>query len=174
MNSSENFSLVHETSKRLRYKVNLLQDSNIDEDSLIHYFDDVKGLTSTRVNKLAKSIVFNISKDIHFKNSQTKEIQTNIINLTPAVCWNKELKKLTKNDMDVKLSKKEILIVDFLIQITEKTRTVEELISYVWNDEKYSSPTVINLNNIIARLRKKIPEVDIENVYGFGYRINIH
>ena len=88
--------------------------------------------------------------------------------------WNKEIKKLTINDKDIKLSKKELLIIDFLLQITEKTRTVEELISYVWQDETYSSPDVVNLNNIISRLRKKIPEVDIENVYGFGYKINIY
>ena len=119
-------------------------------------------------------VIYNISKDIHFKNNEKKDVQTNILNLNSNAVWNQELKRLTINEKDIKLSKKEILIIDFLLQVTEKTRTVEELIAYVWEDEKYNSPDVKNLNNIIARLRKKIPEVDIENVYGFGFKINIY
>jgi len=119
-------------------------------------------------------VIFNITKDIYFKNSEEKNVSTNIVKLNENSSWNQELKKLTINENDIKLSKKEILIIDFLLQITEKTRTVEELIAYVWKDEKYNSPDVKNLNNIMARLRKKIPSVDIENVYGFGYRINIY
>lgn len=119
-------------------------------------------------------IIFNISKDIHCKKNESKDTQTPIINLSPTIAWNKETKKLTICNKDIKLSKKELLIIDFLLHIIEKTRTVEELIAYVWQDDMHSCPGVVNLNNIIARLRKKIPEVDIENVYGFGYKININ
>lgn len=119
-------------------------------------------------------VVYNISKNIYYKNCESKVIQNNIIKLTETITWNKELKKLTRNNTSIKLSKKELLIIDLLLQITEKTYTTEELILYVWNDEKYSYPDVMNLNNVIARLRKKIPEIDIENVYGFGYKINIY
>jgi len=94
MNNNEGFSLVHETSKRLRYKVNILKDNNIDDNGLIHYFNDIDGVTSIRVNKLANSLVFNISKNIKskieeklrslsFKNA-LEEINTNV-SCTPCI-----------------------------------------------------------------------------------------
>ena len=43
MSTNEKFSLVHETSKRLRYKVNILKNKNIDENrfeqELIYYLE---------------------------------------------------------------------------------------------------------------------------------------
>ncbi|NQY94102.1 MAG: heavy metal translocating P-type ATPase, partial [Campylobacteraceae bacterium] len=64
MSTNEKFSLVHETSKRLRYKVNILKDNNINENSLMEYFSDMDGLANIRVNSKAASIVFNFTKNI--------------------------------------------------------------------------------------------------------------
>ena len=64
MSTNEIFSLVHETSKRLRYKVSILKNKNIDETVLVNYFSGIEGLNSVRVNKIATSVVFNITKNI--------------------------------------------------------------------------------------------------------------
>ena len=125
------------------------------------------------VNNFIRAI-FDISQDIYLKNSETKSNCNNIININKNTIWNKELKKLTNDKKDIKLSKKEMLIIDYLLKTIQRTCTADELIMYVWNDEQYSFPDVKNLNNIIARLRKKIPYVNIENIYGLGYKINIH
>lgn len=119
-------------------------------------------------------IIFNISKDIYSKNNDNADIDTTLVNLTPALIWNKNTKKLMRGKEDIKLTKKELLLIDLLLQVTEKTYTVEEIIVHLWEDNEESSPDVKNLKNIISRLRKKIPELDIENVYSFGYKINIH
>ncbi len=118
--------------------------------------------------------IFNISKDIYAKNNENSDIESSLVNLTPALIWNKETKKLTRGKEDIKLTKKELLFIDLLLIITEKTYTVDEIIMHLWKDNEETSPDVKNLKNIISRLRKKIPELDIENVYGFGYKINIH
>ncbi len=118
--------------------------------------------------------IFNISKDIYIKNNENSETQSTLVNLTPALIWNKESKKLNRGKEDIKLTKKELLLIDLLLKVTEKTYTVDEIIIHLWKDNDETSPDVKNLKNIISRLRKKIPELDIENVYGFGYKINIH
>ena len=40
------------------------------------------------------------------------------------------------------------------------------------NDSFYMSFDITNLKNLISRLRKKLPTLNIENIYGFGYRLN--
>ena len=55
----------------------------------------------------------------------------------------------------------------------KKTHTAEEILNFIWADELDTTPDISNLKNIISRLRKKVPELDIENIYGFGYRINL-
>lgn len=119
-------------------------------------------------------VIFNISKDIYSQTNENSDIDTTLVNLTPALIWNKNTKKLFRGKDDIKLTKKELLLIDLLLQVTEKTYTVEEIIIHLWKDNEETSPDVKNLKNIISRLRKKIPELDIENVYGFGYKINIH
>jgi len=76
MSINGKFSLVHETSKRLRYKVSILKNKSIDENVFSHYFNGIEGLNSVRVNKIAASVVFNITKNI--KN----DIENKLENIT--------------------------------------------------------------------------------------------
>jgi len=120
------------------------------------------------------NVIFKICEDIFFSKN-AKEIITNskVIHLSLSTTWDKEHKIIKRNEKNVKLSKKELLFVDLLLTNSERTYTSTELISYIWKDEVYHSPDVQNLNNILSRLRKKLPEVEIENIYGLGYRIYI-
>ena len=118
-------------------------------------------------------IIFNISKDIYTQKTQQQSIQSNIVQLNEISYWDKELKRLNTNKKEVKLSKKELLILDCLLRVKDKICTVDELLSYVWKDTPDTNPDIQNLNNIMARLRKKAPEVHIENIYGLGYKIKI-
>ena len=42
---------------------------------------------------------------------------------------------------------------------------------YLWKDDLGVIPDISNLKNLISRLRKKLPNLNIENIYGFGYRL---
>jgi len=120
------------------------------------------------------NVVFKICEDIFYtKNIKRTVLNSKIIHLSLETTWDKEYKTIKRNDLNVKLSKKELLFIDLLLSNSERTYTSTELISYIWKDEVYHSPDVKNLNNILSRLRKKLPEVKIENIYGLGYRIYI-
>lgn len=96
-----------------------------------------------------------------------------IVYIDKNLYWNKETKQFFLDEQNIKLTKKEIRLVDLLLKYSEKTHTIEEILNYLWHDDENSSPTISNLKNIVSRLRKKIPLLDIENIYGFGYRLNI-
>ena len=114
-------------------------------------------------------VLFDITKDIFYKNN--KETNNNIIKLSANITWDKNLKKLMRDDKEIKLTKKEFLFFEFHFKFFGKIRSVEEIINYLWKDDDEISPDIKNLKNIISRLRKKVPELNIENIYGLGYKI---
>uniref|UniRef100_UPI004047B2DF response regulator transcription factor n=2 Tax=Aliarcobacter sp. TaxID=2321116 RepID=UPI004047B2DF len=118
------------------------------------------------------NVIFKISKyiyEIKYQKSEEKQI---FIKLNDGILWNKELKQLVVNNEFFKLTKKEFLLLDLLLKIPEKTYTNEEIIDYLWRDDFEKSPDINNLKNLISRLRKKLPSLNIENIYSFGYRLN--
>ncbi len=104
---------------------------------------------------------------------EDNNINKDIVNIDKNLYWNKQTKQLIYNEENIKLTKKEIKLLDILLKYAEKTHTIEELLNYLWSDQDETTPSVTNLKNIISRLRKKIPALDIENIYGFGYRLNL-
>lgn len=119
-------------------------------------------------------VIFKITKDIYFKSDKTQvEEIDKIIKLSDSLFWDKENKVLLHDNENIKLTKKEFLLLELLLKTPEKTHTNEEVLIYLWKDDLDKSPDIANLKNIISRFRKKVPDLNIENIYGFGYRINI-
>lgn len=116
-------------------------------------------------------VLYTKLKDIKSENSE--DIPSNEIRIDENIVWNKNNKQIYQNDEIVKLTKKESYLLEILLKYSEKTHSVEEILNYIWADDEFNAPDVSNLKNIISRLRKKLPSLDIENVYGFGYRINL-
>jgi DNA-binding response OmpR family regulator len=69
----------------------------------------------------------------------------------------------------IKLTKKEIALLELLLQHKHATVSIEQIEHSVW--EEPASSDAIRM--VIAGIRKKLyPEV-IENIKGVGYRLNI-
>lgn len=66
-------------------------------------------------------------------------------------------------DVDIK---EENLFLDNMGQIVER----ERLLKVVWDINYYGSGRV--LDDTVRRLRKKMPDLKLETVYGLGYRLN--
>ncbi len=119
------------------------------------------------------SVIYIICERIFLKQNQGKEKESVLITLSTKLVWNKVTKKLYEDETAIKLTKKELLLIELLIK-EGKTYTIEEIIKILWYDDDETTPDSKNLKNIISRLRKKIPDLLIENVYGFGYRLNLY
>jgi DNA-binding response OmpR family regulator len=116
-------------------------------------------------------VIYKISKDIYeYKNKDMKKEK--IIKLSMDIKWDTENQQLYVNNELFKLTKKEFLLIELLLKNPEKTYKNEEIMVYLWEDELEKDPDITNLKNLISRLRKKLPNLNIENIYSFGYRIN--
>lgn len=114
--------------------------------------------------------------DKSVKKSYKKYIEIEkkyIIEIDTEFFWNQKTKTLSKNNLPIKLTKKELLLLELLLNYNNKVYSISEIACYLWDEDSEENDYVANLKNIISRLRNKIPEINIENVYGLGYMIKI-
>ena len=87
---------------------------------------------------------------------------------------NVDIRKLYKEDNEIKLTKLEFEILKILLQNPKKVFTREEILSYIWD----SAGNFVNDNTLtvtIKRLREKIGDKEgniIVTVRGVGYRLS--
>lgn len=101
------------------------------------------------------------------------EVDTLVIKINENLIWNKENKELKRDNKTIKLTKKEMVFIDKILQNNGRIYTAEELIQAVWNDDFDVNADIKNLKNIISRLRKRIPDLYIKNIYGMGYKADL-
>ncbi|QKJ22950.1 response regulator transcription factor [Poseidonibacter lekithochrous] len=118
-------------------------------------------------------IIYKISKEIYHINSEESEELSSTVNLSSNLYWDKDNSQLVQDSAKIKLTKKEFLLIALLLKSPEKTYSNDEIVIHLWKDDLDKSPDISNLKNVISRLRKKVPLLNIENIYSFGYRINV-
>ena len=75
-----------------------------------------------------------------------------------------------KSDHDmVDLTNKEFELLLFFLKNMNTAFGREEILKHVWGDNYYGSDRVVD--DLLRRLRHKMPELKIETIYGFGYRL---
>ncbi len=109
-----------------------------------------------RVQKLLKR-VYNNSKD---KN--TIELEDYNIDIE------KRLVKLKEEE--VAMTSREFDLLVLLINKKGGAVTREHILNELWGDDYFGSDRVVD--DLVRRLRKKMPELKIETIYGHGYRLS--
>lgn len=86
----------------------------------------------------------------------------------------KERGILRKNQIEVFLTKNEMLIFSYLVTHKNKMVTRDELMTTLWNNAFYINDNALTVN--ISRLRAKLKEIGYENAIetrkGYGYILN--
>ena len=85
--------------------------------------------------------------------------------------WNKSKKILYANNENMKLTKKEILLFELLIE-KKGFCNYQDIYEFVWSDsdKKYCESTI---KTLISSLKSKLPKDTIKNQYGVGYTLSI-
>jgi DNA-binding response OmpR family regulator len=94
----------------------------------------------------------------------------NLVHLRNDYIWKKEEKELCYRDETILLTKRERVLLEFMMQQLNKVVTFDMITDRIWENEEYSV-VYSSLSHLLKRLRKKFPEELIENIYGEGYRI---
>ncbi|MGM0641360.1 MAG: response regulator transcription factor [Thermotogota bacterium] len=74
-----------------------------------------------------------------------------------------------ENNKDIDLTSKEFDMIAFFAKNANNAYSREKLLEKIWGYDYYGSERVVD--DLIRRLRKKMPEVNIETIYGYGYRM---
>ncbi len=74
-----------------------------------------------------------------------------------------------ENNENINLTSKEYDLLTFLLQNKSKAFSRNQILDYVWGTDYFGSDRVVD--DLLRRLRLKMPNLNIETIYGFGYRL---
>ncbi|MDE6047850.1 MAG: response regulator transcription factor [Anaeroplasmataceae bacterium] len=69
----------------------------------------------------------------------------------------------------ISLTSKEYDLLLFLVNHPGKAFSRDQILNEVWGEDYFGSDRVVD--DLLRRLRQKMPELQIETIYGFGYRM---
>lgn len=140
--------------------------------------------TSARDQDLDKIIGLELGSDDYVtKPYSPKELVLRVNNMMKRVYDNHPSDKVTYEDYEINLSKrmvyqqgKEINLTTLefdllLLFINHKNKSFsrDDILKNVWGEDYFGSDRVVD--DLVRRLRKKMPSLHINTLYGFGYRL---
>ena len=139
--------------------------------------------TSARDKDLDKIIGLELGSDDYItKPYSPKELVLRVNNIIKRV-YSNELNKIKYNDYTVNLEKRMVLLnnkeiilttlefdlLNMFLQNKGKSFSRDEILSKVWGENYYGTDRVVD--DLTRRLRKKMPDLNINTIYGYGYRL---
>ena len=109
--------------------------------------------------------VNNIIKRVY----KDKQNDNNIINYEDYII-NLDKRTVEQNNKNIKLTTLEYDLLLLLIKNKDKCFSREEILNSVWGNDYFGTDRVVD--DLVRRLRKKLPEIKIDAVYGYGYRLS--
>ena len=97
------------------------------------------------------------------KVSNTEEFNGYVINFDKRI--------VTENDVNINLTSKEYDLLLFLLENNTKAFSRDQILDKVWGNDYFGSDRVVD--DLIRRLRQKMPNLSVETIYGYGYRLSI-
>lgn len=72
-------------------------------------------------------------------------------------------------DQEISLTTLEFDLLLLFLKNTEKSFSREEILNLVWGNDYFGTDRVVD--DLVRRLRKKMPKLNINTIYGYGYRL---
>ncbi|NLN51120.1 MAG: response regulator transcription factor [Acholeplasmataceae bacterium] len=72
-------------------------------------------------------------------------------------------------DQTIDLTNKEFELLLFFLENKNTPFNREQILTHVWGTDYYGSDRVVD--DLLRRLRNKMPELKVETIYGYGYRL---
>ncbi|OPJ57982.1 response regulator transcription factor [Clostridium oryzae] len=73
------------------------------------------------------------------------------------------------NDSELQLTNKEFELLSYFAENKNRLISREQILNYVWGKDYFGSDRVVD--DTIRRLRKKLDQLKLETVYGYGYKL---
>jgi len=76
---------------------------------------------------------------------------------------------VTENGENINLTSKEYDLLLFLLENKTKAFSRDQILDNVWGSDYFGSDRVVD--DLMRRLRQKMPKLNVETIYGYGYRL---
>ena len=106
-----------------------------------------------RVNSIIKRVYSESSEKIKYENY--------IIDLDKRI--------VTENNKEIILTSLEFDLLAMLIKNKNKQFSRDDILNNIWGYNYFGNDRVVD--DLVRRLRKKMPKLNINTIYGFGYRL---
>lgn len=116
---------------------------------------------------LPRELVLRVNRLL--KTEQKKQCEV-LLPLGPCT-FHRQKRIIISGDEDISLTVKEYDILEFLIDNRGNAISRTEIIDAVWGTDYFGSERVVD--DTLRRLRKKVPELPLETVYGYGYMLKV-
>ena len=139
--------------------------------------------TSARDKDLDKIIGLELGSDDYIaKPYSPKELVLRVNNIIRRV-YSKDKQKLTYKDYTIDFEKRMVLHKGESINLTtlefdllymfvtniNKSFSRDDILNNIWGENYFGTDRVVD--DLVRRLRKKMPELDVNTIYGYGYRL---
>ena len=139
--------------------------------------------TSARDKELDKIIGLELGSDDYItKPYSPKELVLRVNNIIKRV-YSKELSKIkyndyiidtekrivTQNNNEINLTTLEFDLLNLFITNKNKSFSRDDILNIIWGENYFGTDRVVD--DLIRRLRKKMPNLNINTMYGYGYRL---
>ena len=139
--------------------------------------------TSARDQELDKIIGLELGSDDYVtKPYSPKELVLRVNNIIKRVYSTKEQKifyetyiidvdkrVVTENNKEINLTTLEFDLLYMFVTNKEKSFSRDDILNNIWGENYFGTDRVVD--DLIRRLRKKMPLLDINTIYGYGYRL---
>lgn len=138
--------------------------------------------TSARDQDLDKIIGLELGSDDYItKPYSPKELMLRIANILKRV-YN-DSNKIKYDEYEIDIDKRNIIynkeeinlttlefdLLSMFLNNKNKSFSREEILNTIWDDNYFGSDRVVD--DLVRRLRRKMPKLNINTIYGFGYRL---
>ena len=139
--------------------------------------------TSARDKELDKIIGLELGSDDYItKPYSPKELVLRVNNIIKRV-YSQDLNKIkyenylidinkrivTENNNEINLTTLEFDLLNMFITNKNKSFSRDDILNIIWGENYFGTDRVVD--DLIRRLRKKMPNLNINTMYGYGYRL---
>ena len=139
--------------------------------------------TSARDKELDKIIGLELGSDDYLtKPYSPKELVLRVNNIIKRV-YSQDLNKIkyenyiidtekrivTQDNKEINLTTLEFDLLNMFITNKNKSFSRDDILSIIWGENYFGTDRVVD--DLIRRLRKKMPNLNINTMYGYGYRL---
>lgn len=106
-----------------------------------------------RVNRIIKRVYNNTLDNVHYENYSIDLVKRIVL----------------EKDKEINLTTLEFDLLLMFLNNKNKSFSREEILKNIWGNDYFGSDRVVD--DLVRRVRRKLPKLNINTIYGYGYRL---